>query len=44
MIKKGKLLSKKWYEVWEEYKSFEKELQHLSNKNEMKNAKDILGF
>ena len=44
MIKKGKLLSKKWFEEWEEYKSVEKELQNHSNKNEMENAKDILGF
>jgi hypothetical protein len=44
MIKKGKLLSKKWYEEWEDYKSVEKELQHHSNKKEMDNAKDILGF
>lgn len=35
MIKKGKLLSKKWFEEWEDYKSVEKE---------MDNAKDILGF
>ena len=44
MIKKGKLLSKKWFEEWEDYKSVEKELQHHSNKKEMDNAKDILGF
>ena len=44
MIEKGKLLSKKWFEEWEDYKSVEKELQHLSNKNEMDNAKNILGF
>jgi len=44
MIKKGKLLSKKWFEEWEDYKSVEKELQHHSNKKEMDIAKDILGF
>lgn len=44
MIKKGKLLSKKWYEEWEEYKTVEKELQSHTNKNEMDNAKNILGF
>jgi len=44
MIKKGKLLSKKWFEEWEGYKSIEKELQHHSNKSEIDNAKDILGF
>ena len=44
MIKKGKLLSKKWFEEWEGYKSVEKELQHHSNKSEIDNAKDILGF
>ena len=44
MIKKGKLLSKKWFEEWEDYKSVEKELQHHSNKKEMDNAKNILGF
>ncbi|MDC1029860.1 hypothetical protein OAR07_01080 [Flavobacteriaceae bacterium] len=44
MIKKGKLLSKKFFEEWEDYKSVEKELQHHSNKKEMDNAKDILGF
>ena len=44
MIKKGKILSKNWFEEWEELKTFEKELQQLTNKKEKDDAKEILGF
>jgi hypothetical protein len=44
MIQKGKLLDKSWHEEWEQYKTEEKQLQTITNKEDTDKAKDILGF
>ena len=44
MIKKGKLLERSWHDEWEQYKTTEKQLQTMTNKEDTNKAKDILGF
>lgn len=44
MIKKGKLLDKSWNEEWQEYKDTEKSLQNSFSKEEVNEARGILGF
>ena len=44
MIKKGKLLERSWHEEWEQYKTEERQLQTIYNKEDTDIAKDILGF
>ena len=44
MIKKGKLLERSWHDEWEQYKTTEKQLQTITNKEDTNKAKDILGF
>lgn len=44
MIKKSKLLERSWHDEWEQYKTKEKQLQTITNKEDTDKAKDILGF
>ena len=44
MIKKGKLLERKWHEEWDKYKTAEKSLQDTFNKEDKDKAKSVLGF
>ena len=44
MIKKGKLLERKWHEEWDNYKTVEKSIQNTFNKEDKDKAKSVLGF